>query len=231
MGELIKEMERYGDLSTSFTLLDVAMVFFLSFVLSLCVGWVYRATHRGVSYSQTYVHTLVLFGTVVAFIMLIIGSNIARAFTLVGALSIVRFRHAVKESRDIAFVFMVMAVGMACGTRFYMLAAFGTICLSGAVLLMTKLDMFAKVIRERILIVRVPSELKYDAVFAEVFRSFLDEFSLISLETVGEGQFQEAVYSVVLRPRAEADRFIEAVRAANGNNKVTLVLGQQEIDL
>lgn len=231
MGELVKELERFGDLSTTFTLLDVAAVFFLSLVLSLFIGWVYRATHRGVSYSQTYVHTLVLFGVTVAFIMLIIGTNLARAFTLVGALSIVRFRHAVKESRDVAFVFLVMAVGMACGTRFYMLATFGTLCLSGAVILMTKLDLFAKVIRERILIVRVPSELKYDEVFSEVFRTYLEEFSLISLETLGDGQLQEAVYSVVLKPRAETDRFIEAVRKANGNNKVTLVLGQQEIDL
>ena len=232
MGELFKEMERFGDLSTSFTLLDVAAVFFLSFTLALCLGWVYRATHKGVSYSQTYVHTLVLFGTVVAFIMLIVGSNVARAFTMVGALSIIRFRHAVKESRDIAFVFMVMAIGMACGTRFYMLAVFGTISLSGAVMMMTKLNMFAKIIRERILIVRVPSAMKYDEVFAEVFRKFLDEFNLISLETVGEGgAIQEAVYSVVLKPRAETDRFIETVREANGNNKVALVLGQQEIDL
>jgi uncharacterized membrane protein YhiD involved in acid resistance len=231
MGELIKELERFGDLSTSFTLLDVALVFFLSLVLSMLVGWVYRSTHRGVSYSQTYVHTLVIFGTVVAFIMLIIGSNIARAFTLVGALSVVRFRHAVKDARDIAFVFLVMAVGMACGTRFYMLAVFGTVCMCGAVILMYKLDLFAKVIRERILIVRVPSDINYEQAFAEVFRKFLDEFNLISLETVGEGQYQEAVYSVVLKPRAEADRFIEAVREVNGNNKVTLVLGQQEIDL
>jgi len=232
MGDLIKELERFGDLSTNFTLMDVAAVFFLSLVLSLCLGWVYRATHKGVSYSQTYVHTLVLFGVVVAFVMLIIGSNIARAFTLVGALSIVRFRHAVKESRDIAFVFVVMAVGMACGTRFYMLAVFGAICLAGTTLLMTKLNLFAKVIRERILIVRVPSTIKYDEVFVDVFRKFLDEFNLISLETVGEaGQLQEAVYSVVLKPRAETDRFIEAVREANGNNKVALVLGQQEIDL
>ncbi len=231
MGELIKEMERFGDLLTSFTLLDVATVFFLSLVLSLSIGWVYRATHRGVSYSQNFVHTLVLFGTVVAFVMLIVGSNIARAFTMVGSLSVVRFRHAVKESRDVAFVFLVMAVGMACGTRFYVLATFGTIGLCAAVLLMTKLGLFAKVIRERILIVRVPSALKYDEVFSEVFRKFLDEFNLISLETVGEGQMQEAVYSVVIKPRAETDRFIEAVRAANDNNKVTLVLGQQEIDL
>jgi len=231
MGELIKEMERFGDLSTSFTLLDVATVFFLSLILSLFVGWIYRATHRGVSYSQNFVHTLVLFGIVVAFVMLIVGSNIARAFTMVGSLSVVRFRHAVKEARDVAFVFLVMAIGMACGTRFYMLAAFSTIGLCAAVLLMTKLDLFAKVIRERILIVRVPGELKYDEVFAEVFRKFLDEFNLISLETVGDGQMQEAVYSVVIKPRAETDRFIEAVREANGNNKVTLVLGQQEIDL
>jgi len=97
--------------------------------------------------------------------------------------------------------------------------------------MMTKLDLFAKVIRERILIVRVPSQLKHDEVFPEVFRKHLDEFNLISLETVGDGQLQEAVYSVVLKPRADADRFIEAVREANGSNKVTLVLGQQEIDL
>jgi len=231
MGELVKELESFGDLSTKFNLLDVTAVFFLSIALSLFVGWIYRATHRGVSYSQTFVHTLVLFGVVVAFIMLIIGTNIARAFTLVGALSIIRFRHAVKESRDVAFVFLVMAVGMACGTHFYILAMFGTLCLCGAVVMMTKLDLFAKVIRERILIVRVPSSMKYDEVFPEVFRKFLDEFNLISLETVGDGQLQEAVYSVVLKPRAETDRFIEAVRLANGSNKVTLVLGQQEIDL
>ncbi|MFC1641622.1 DUF4956 domain-containing protein [Myxococcota bacterium] len=231
MGELIREMERLGDLTSTFTLLDVGVVFVLSLVLSLILGWVYRTTHRGVSYSQSYVHTLVIFGTVVAFIMLIIGSNIARAFTLVGALSIIRFRHAVKDPRDIGFVFMTMAVGMACGTRFYAFAVFATLCLSGTVILMYKLNLFAKIIRERILIVRIPSGVDYEATFAEVFRKYLDEFSLISMETVGESEFQEAVYSVVLRTSAEPTRFLEAVREVNGNNKVSLVLGQQEIDL
>jgi uncharacterized membrane protein YhiD involved in acid resistance len=231
MGELIKELERFGDLTSSFNLLDVAVVFFLSLVLSLVIGWVYRTTHRGVSYSQTYVHTLVIFGMVVAFIMLIVGSNIARAFTLVGALSIVRFRHAVKEARDIAFVFVVMAVGMACGTRFYMLAVFATLGLSAAIMALQKLNLFAKVIRERILIVRLPQGADYEKTLSGVFRKFLDEFSLISMETVGEAQYQEAIYSVVLRPSAEPSNFLEALRDVNGNNKVSLVLGQQEIDL
>lgn len=231
MDELLKQMQDFSDLTSTFTLIDVAAVFFLSFALSLVIGFVYRGTHRGVSYSQSYVHTLVILCIVVAFIMLIIGSNIARAFTLVGALSIIRFRNAVKETRDIGFVFMVMAIGMACGTRFYVLAVFATIGLSGAVILMTKLDLFAKVIRERILIVRLPSDTDHQESFAELFRAKLKEQHLISLETVREGTLQEVIYSVVLKRSTDPGALLEDIRRANGNHKVSLVLGQQEIDL
>lgn len=231
MGELTKGLERFGDQTSTFTLLDVAAVFALSLVLSLLIGWVYRSTHRGVSYSQTYVHTLVMFSVVVAFVMLIIGSNIARAFTLVGALSIVRFRHAVKEPRDIGFVFTAMAVGMACGTRFYALATFAAVAMVGTVLMLHKLNLFAKVLRERILIVRVPVGTDYEKTFAPVFHDFLEEYNLISMETVGEAEYQEAVYSVVLKPSREPNRFLDAVREVNGHMKASLVLGQQEIDL
>ena len=231
MGELIKELERFGDHTSTFTMLDVTVVFALSFVLSLLIGWSYRTTHKGVSYSQTYVHTLVLFSLVVSFVMLIIGSNIARAFTLVGALSIVRFRHAVKEPRDIGFVFIAMAVGMACGTRFYSLAVFATLVIVGVVLLLHKLNLFAKVLRERILIVRVAGGADYKEVFAGVFREYLEEFNLISMETVGEADYQEAVYSVIIRPAKAPNNFLDAVRGVNGGLKASLILGQQEIDL
>jgi uncharacterized membrane protein YhiD involved in acid resistance len=231
MGELTKGLERFGDQTSTFTLLDVAAVFALSLVLSLLIGWVYRTTHRGVSYSQTYVHTLVMFSVVVAFVMLIIGSNIARAFTLVGALSIVRFRHAVKEPRDIGFVFTAMAVGMACGTRFYALAVFATLAMAGTVLMLHKLNMFAKVLRERILIVRVAVGIDYEKTFASVFHEYLEEFNLISMETVGEAEYQEAVYSVILKPSKEPNKFLDAIGEVNDHRKASLVLGQQEIDL
>jgi hypothetical protein len=231
MGELMKELEKFGDLTSTFTMLDVFKVFGVSLVLSLCIGWVYRTTHRGVSYSQSFVHTLVIFSTAVAFVMLIIGSNIARAFTLIGALSIIRFRHAVKEPRDIGFVFVSMAVGMAAGTRFYMLAVVGAIFMGGTILAMQKLNLFGKVIRERILIVRLPGSADYAATLAPVFHAQLDEFNLISMETVGECEFQEAVYSVVLKPRIQPNAFLESIQKVNGGNKVSLVLGQQEIDV
>ena len=231
MGEFLQQLERMGDLTNTFTLLDVGLVFILSFSLCLVLGWVYRFTHKGVSYSQSYVHTLVILGTVIAFIMLIIGSNIARAFTLVGALSIIRFRNAVKETKDIGFVFLVMAIGMACGTQFYALAVFATISISGAIILMSQLNLFAKVIRERILIVRLPSDTSYQDTLGELFGKRLAEYNLISVETVREGVLQEVIYSVVLRKKVDPAEFLEEIRVVNSNNKVSLVLGQQEIDL
>ncbi len=231
MDELLKQLSQFEDLTSTFTMLDVAVVFGLSLVLCLMIGWVYRFTHKGISYSQSYVHTLVILGTVIAFIMLVIGSNIARAFTLVGALSIIRFRNAVKETKDIGFVFLVMAIGMACGTRFYRLAVFATFALSGAVIVMDKLNLFAKVIRERILIVRLPEGTDYEETVAELFDKRLSSYNLISVETVRKGTLQELIYSVVLRRKVDPAKLLEEIRAVNGDNKVSLVLGQQEIDL
>ena len=231
MDELLKQLEQSGDLSANITFLDVAFVLLLSFILSMVIGWIYRFTHKGVSYSQTYVHTLVIMGTVVSLIMLIIGSNIARAFALVGALSIIRFRNAMKETRDVGFIFMVMAVGMAVGTRFYLLAMFSTVLLSAMVVSLYKFNVFAKEIRERILRIQLPVDRDHEEAFEDVFRQHLDEHRIISLETVRAGVLQEVVYSVVLKRSTRPKALLEAVRTRNDNQKVTLILGQQEVDI
>ncbi|MBN2496043.1 MAG: DUF4956 domain-containing protein [Deltaproteobacteria bacterium] len=228
---MLKELARFKDLTSAFTPIDIALVLFLSFVLAMTIGWVYRYTHRGVSYSQSYVHTLVIMGTVVSLIMLIIGSNIARAFALVGALSIIRFRNAVKESRDVGFIFLVMAIGMAVGTRFYLLAVFATAVLSAFMVALYKFNFFAKEVRERILRIQLPVDRSYEQAFEEVFRKHLEEHRIISVETVRAGVLQEVVYSVVMKKGTEPRLLLEGVRACNDNHKVSLILGQQEIDI
>jgi hypothetical protein len=231
MDELLKELERSGDLSGNITFLDITFVLLLSFVLSLAVSWIYRFTHRGVSYSQGYVHTLVIMTTTVALIMLIIGSNVARAFALVGALSVIRFRNAMKETRDVGFMFLSMAVGMAVGTRFYLLAVFATSVLSAVVVALYKFNMFAKEIRERILRVQVPVDRNHEEVLEEPFLQYLDEQRIISIETVRAGALNEVVYSVVLKRNASPQALLAAIRARNDNQKATLILGQQEVDI
>ncbi|HUT78415.1 MAG TPA: DUF4956 domain-containing protein [Polyangia bacterium] len=231
MDAMLKELERFGDASSAFTLIDVVFVLGLSFLLSMVLAWGYRFTHRGVSYSQSYVHTLVIMGTVVSLIMLVIGSNIARAFALVGALSIVRFRNAMKESRDIGFVFMTLAVGMAVGTKLYLLATFATAMLLVFVIVLYKFNLFSKEVRERILRIQLPVDRDHEAALAEVFREHLEEQRIISLATARAGVLQEVVYSVVLKRKTSPKELIKAILGCNDNQKVTLVLGQQEIDL
>ena len=231
MVQFLKDLARFGDLTEMFTPFDVGMVLVMSFVLSLLVAWNYKFTHRGISYSQSFAHTLVILGVTVALIMLIIGSNIARAFALVGALSIVRFRNAVKESRDVAFVFYAMAIGMACGTRFYALAVLSAVAIAAFITILSRLNLFAREFREKILRAELPAGADPEAVLEPVFEKFADEAALVSVETIGAGDAREAVFSVRLKKKVQEVALVEDVRRVNGGRKVTLIAGFQEIDL
>ena len=104
-------------------------ILFGSGALAAGIALNYRACRRGVSYSASFAHTLVLMSVVVAVALHLIGDNTARAFGLLGAVSLIRFRTAVKDPKDTAFMFFALGVGMAVGTGFplaaALLAAFG----------------------------------------------------------------------------------------------------------
>jgi hypothetical protein len=230
MGELLDEAERFKDATSAFTLTDVGLVLGLSFLLTLVLGHVYRYTHRGTSYSQSYAQTLVVMGMATALLMLIIGSNVARAFSLIGALSVIRFRNAVKETRDVGFMFLAMATGMACGTRFYLLAVIAVASMSAVILLMTKLDLFDKRVVERLLRVRTQVGSGLEAAVAPIFRTYLEDHRLIAVERVPDGR-EEVVFSVVLKPRVKPEDLLGALQALGTAERVVLVVGQQEVDL
>ena len=92
MDELIRELTLPGGTTHPVTAMLLLVAVTLSFLLCSLLARAYLGTHSGVSYSKSFLQTIVLMGVTVAVVMLIVGSNIARAFSLVGALSIVRFR-------------------------------------------------------------------------------------------------------------------------------------------
>lgn len=219
------------DATDVFTVSDVLFSTILSFLLTLVIAWVYQVTYKGVSYTQSYVHTLIMMSMIVSIIMLIIGSNIARAFSLVGALSIIRFRNAVKDTRDVGYIFFAMAIGMACGTRFYLLAIVATFVISFILWGLTSLNMFAKDVREQILKVRLQGDMPYERLFDSVFGRYLNRHNLIAVETVQAGLLTELVYGIEFKRNADAQAFMEDLRKLNHNNKVVLLTGHQEFDL
>lgn len=227
----IADLFNFQDLTGEFTVTDVVLALVLGFVLSAFIGWIYKITHRGSSYTQSFVFTLVLNGMVVAVIMLIVGSNIARAFSLVGALSIIRFRNAVKESRDVGFIFFTMAIGMAVGTKFYLLAIVATVVISLVVVLMTRFNWFARQIASQILRIQVPNGTPFDHLFDPAFLKYTNTSELISVDTVHSGMLTELTYSIGLKKSNQVQEFLTEVKKLNDNNKVTLITGYNSTDL
>lgn len=219
------------DLTGTFSVADIVIVLLLSFGLCAAIGWVYQITHRGASYTQSFVHTLVLIGMVVAVVMLVIGSDIARAFALVGSLSIVRFRNAVKETRDVGFIFFTIAVGMAIGTRFYLLAVITVIVISLLVLIMTRFDWYARRMVSHILKIQLPNTVEFNALFDKLFLKYTSHSELISVDSVHGGTLTELVYSVGMKKQSKIEEFLSEIKKLNGNNRVTLIAGYNSTDL
>lgn len=225
------EIFNIQDLTSEFTVIDVVLVLALSFILSAFIGWIYKITHRGTSYTQSFVFTLVMNGMIVALVMLIVGSNIARAFSLVGALSIIRFRNAVKETRDVGFIFFTMAIGMAIGTRFYLLGIIAAIVISLVIVLMTRFDWYAREISSQILRIQIPTGVPLDGLFDQVFVRFTSTSELISMDSVQSGTMTELIYSIGLKKSAQMQDFLNEIKNINHGNKVTLIAGYNGTDL
>jgi uncharacterized membrane protein YhiD involved in acid resistance len=190
----------------------------VSLFCALVLAYVYRQTHRGLSYS-------------VSVIMMIIGSNIARAFSLVGALSIIRFRTAIKDPRDVAFLFMTMSVGMACGTGYFWIGLGFTLFAIPMVFALQKLNIGAMPTSEMLFKAQVPEGSDHTKMFAEVLYKYTSESSLLSIETIQGGTRIELIYSIQAKPGVKEGELLEALRNAAGGGKVALIVGQQNVNV
>ena len=234
MEELTQTLEsllQVQDLTGTFTITDVVLGLTLSFVLTAIIGKIYQLTHKGTSYTQSYVHTLIMMAMIVCIIMLIVGSNIARAFSLVGALSIIRFRNAVKETRDVGFIFLAMAIGMAMGTKFYLLGVVATTIISFVVVIMSKFNWYARSISSQILKIQLNNDTDFEHLFDKTFLDHTSHSELISVDSVRSGMLTELVYSVTLKPDVNKQQFLSSIKHLNGNLNVSLLTGYNSTDL
>lgn len=171
---------------TDFTIPDLAIAIFWSFSLSFIIAITYRGTHDGLSYSKSFTQSLIHLGFITAALMMIIGSSIVRAFTLIGALSIIRFRNAIKDTRDTVFIFYVIIIGMASGSKFYLIAIVFTIVGCSIIFLMKYTDFGDLYISQDLLEFNFPRDSDFEQEFASVFGKYLSSYSLLSIDTVND---------------------------------------------
>ena len=123
-----KELLKYlieNNVGISVTQILISMC--ITVLLSMFIYWVYKKTYSGVMYSKNFNITIMLISTVTSMVMMIIGSNLALSLGMVGALSIIRFRSAIKDPKDIGFLFWGIAIGLSTGTGIYIIGIIGSI--------------------------------------------------------------------------------------------------------
>lgn len=116
--------------NTNISVAEVAIGLIMSVLLAFFIYFVYKKTYTGVMYSKNFNVTLLLITVITTMVMMIIGSNLALSLGMVGALSIIRFRTAVKDTKDSAYIFWAIAVGISCGSGIYSIAILGSIVIA-----------------------------------------------------------------------------------------------------
>ncbi|MEX0680135.1 MAG: DUF4956 domain-containing protein [Balneolales bacterium] len=125
----------FGDVApvpTDFTALFMALL--LAFLCGQILAWVYMYTHTGLSYSRTYVSSLILIPITVSLVMMVLDNNLVTAFSLMAVFAIVRFRNIVRDTLDTVYILSLIVIGMACGTQRFSTALIGTFVASGVLM-------------------------------------------------------------------------------------------------
>lgn len=120
------------------TLVDAAFSLFVALLIGLFIYYIYQKCFRGVVYNHSFNVTLVLMAMITAMIIMTISTNIILSLGMVGALSIVRFRTAIKDPLDITFAFWAISAGIAVGAKIYLIAVLGSLILGLTVYLLAR---------------------------------------------------------------------------------------------
>jgi len=217
-----------GDILTSWR--EIIINIIIAFILGFVISWIYRRTHRGYSYSGSFINTLTILSMVTAFVMMVIGNNIARAFSLVGALSIIRFRTAVKDTRDTAFVFLSLAVGMAVGTGSRQIAIIGTAVICLIILLMHRFNIGYSKDGDFLLKFRIVVSPNNENIHQDVFDRYLKKSTLINSMTVQGGVSMELAFSVRFKNQRELQQFLRELNALEGIEHAMLSLVEEDLE-
>lgn len=209
----------------------VLLSLLLAFVLGQVLAWVYYLTHSGLSYSRSYVQSLILITVVISMVMTVIGNNIITAVGLMGALAIVRFRNVMKDTRDIAFVFCALVIGMAAGSHRYLTAILGTVVLSLIAIYLAFTDFGAHEPHNGFLRFSLRGPLGPGHPVPEILRRFCGNFTLISVQDSGFGGPAEYAYQIMLRNIGRNEEFVAELEKVDGIENISLTMQERLLEV
>jgi hypothetical protein len=192
-------------------------------ILGGAVAGVYRLTRPGSEVTQAFLRTLVLLAIMIAMVTQVVGNNTARAFSLVGALSIVRFRTVVRDIEDTAFVIFAVAIGMAAGASQPELAVIGlVVVLVTAILMRGRKARTPDALAWFRLSVRVGLGHDAETLIGATLDKFASDRRVLSMATARQGMSIDITYETRLRKDSSPDELVKALNRIEGIQSVEL---------
>ncbi len=210
---------------------EIVINLLISFLFGLIISYVYKKTHKGLSYSQSFMITNVFVSVIVCMVIMIIGNNLARAFALVGALSIIRFRTVVKDTKDTAYIFWALASGMAAGTGSYFLALAGNIIISLIAFTLYKTNYGSIVKSEFILQFRMQSKNKDVADnYNKILNKYTNTQTLLSSETSDDNNSIKVSLDIVMKEDLNQNDLLKEISSLSGLSEVVIIAAKTDVD-
>ncbi len=189
----------------------------VALILGALIAWLYRRTIRGSGNGSSLPTTLVLLCILIAMVTQVIGDSVARAFSLVGALSIVRFRTVVRDTRDTAYVIFAVVVGMAVGAHNLWVAAIGIAVVGVAAFIMAARSKSLDTSDPPFLLrVRAGLGEALDQLAGAIMDAHLTGRQLLAVSTAKQGTSMEYVYEARLRRGGSAEEMVKALNLVEG---------------
>ena len=213
----------------AYTPTEMIINMMVALALGIIIAMVFKSTHKGLAYSQSFTITIVFITLIVAIVIMVIGSSLARAFALVGALSIIRFRTVVKDTKDTSYVFAGLAVGMAAGTSNYFLAGSATVVISLLAIILHKTNFGALYKSEFILRFNF-DQTQNSTTYLEIIGKFSKRSNMLHVESAPDGRHLQLAYDIVLNEGATAQELIEEFSQIEGASEIILIASKNDVD-
>lgn len=203
----------------------------LAFLAGKAIAWVYMTTHRGLSYSRSFVNSLVVIPMIVTVVMMVLNNNLVTAFGLMAVFAVVRFRNILRDTLDTSYVLCVLAVGMACGTQRFSLAVIATLTLAVAMFYLWFTNFGSRHRYDVILNLHWGRPLTEAPYFTRVLHRHSRTVQCAS-QRAGEGlEGTDFSYRLLLRDPARADELLAELREVTGVSRVSSLKAEEESEL
>ena len=210
----------------SISIAQAAIAIGTAFIIGFIIAAVYMFMCKKEGYQKNFIIGLAMLPAVVAVVILLVGSNVARAFSMAGAFALVRFRSAPGSAKDISIVFFTMAAGLACGLGYVTFAAVFTVVMLLVLIGATLMGFGDRRTDRKQLKITIPENLNYSSVFDDIFDKYTSEYRLERVKTANMGTMFELTYDVRLKDNDKEKQFIDELRVRNGNLNIMMSLIQ-----